>query len=125
MKAFSVAVAVVLVLACMFILESTAVPFSEVLTEEVGSIDSPVGEHQQPSPCVCREGFRASSVQRGWEVETWTKRLTMCLFPLFLHILFLAGIQEHFRFKRQSHLSLCRWCCNCCHNKGCGFCCKF
>lgn len=30
MKAFSVAVAVVLVLACMFILESTAVPFSEV-----------------------------------------------------------------------------------------------
>nr|XP_046169647.1 hepcidin-like [Oncorhynchus gorbuscha] len=89
MKAFSVAVAVVLVLACMFILESTTVPFSElVLTEEVGSIDSPVGEHQQP----------------GGE--------SMCL-------------PEHFRFKRQSHLSLCRWCCNCCHNKGCGFCCKF
>ncbi|XP_056617640.1 hepcidin-1 isoform X1 [Triplophysa dalaica] len=30
-----------------------------------------------------------------------------------------------FRSKRQSHLSLCRYCCNCCHNKGCGFCCKF
>ncbi|XP_055760599.1 hepcidin-like [Salvelinus fontinalis] len=48
MKACSVAVAVVLVLTCMFILESTAVPFSEVLTEEVGIIDSPVWEHQQP-----------------------------------------------------------------------------
>ncbi|XP_006641712.2 hepcidin-1 [Lepisosteus oculatus] len=29
------------------------------------------------------------------------------------------------RTKRQSHLSLCRYCCNCCHNKGCGFCCRF
>ncbi|XP_064883197.1 hepcidin-like [Oncorhynchus nerka] len=89
MKAFSVAFAVVVVLACMFILESTAVPFSEVRkNDEVGSIDSPVGEHQQPGG----ESMRPP---------------------------------EHFRFKRQSHLSLCRWCCNCCHNKGCGFCCKF
>ncbi|XP_073703268.1 hepcidin-1-like isoform X2 [Garra rufa] len=30
-----------------------------------------------------------------------------------------------FRTKRQSHLSLCRYCCNCCRNKGCGYCCKF
>ncbi|XP_046689722.1 hepcidin-1 [Silurus meridionalis] len=30
-----------------------------------------------------------------------------------------------FRTKRQSHLSLCRYCCNCCKNKGCGFCCRF
>ncbi|XP_051999233.1 hepcidin-1-like [Xyrauchen texanus] len=30
-----------------------------------------------------------------------------------------------FRTKRQSHLSLCRYCCNCCHNKGCGYCCRF
>ncbi|XP_024241083.1 hepcidin-like [Oncorhynchus tshawytscha] len=82
MEAFGVACAVNL--ACMFILENTAVPFSE----EVGSIDSPVGEHQQPGG----ESMRPP---------------------------------EHFRFKRQSHLSLCRWCCNCCHNKGCGFCCKF
>ncbi|XP_029115626.1 hepcidin-1 [Scleropages formosus] len=29
------------------------------------------------------------------------------------------------RSKRQSHLSLCRYCCNCCKNKGCGYCCKF
>uniref|UniRef100_A0A4W5LAQ6 Hepcidin n=1 Tax=Hucho hucho TaxID=62062 RepID=A0A4W5LAQ6_9TELE len=87
MKGFSVAVAGVVVLACMFILESTAVPFSEVRKEEVGSIDSPVGEHYQPGS----ESMRPA----------------------------------HFRFKRQSHLSLCRWCCNCCHNKGCGFCCKF
>nr|AAR18593.1 preprohepcidin 2 [Danio rerio] len=30
-----------------------------------------------------------------------------------------------FRTKRQSHLSLCRFCCKCCRNKGCGYCCKF
>ncbi|XP_065155012.1 hepcidin-1 isoform X1 [Paramisgurnus dabryanus] len=30
-----------------------------------------------------------------------------------------------FRSKRQSHLSMCRYCCKCCRNKGCGFCCKF
>ncbi|XP_010897732.1 hepcidin-1 [Esox lucius] len=30
----------------------------------------------------------------------------------------------NFRIKRQSHLSLCRYCCACCYNKGCGFCCK-
>ncbi|XP_064803395.1 hepcidin-like [Oncorhynchus masou masou] len=96
MKAFSVAFAVVL--ACMFILESIALLFSEIWrkNDEVGSIDSPVGEHQQPGAC-----------------------------SLFSSFSFLGGIQEHFRFKRQSHLSLCRWCCNCCHNKGCGFCCKF
>lgn len=37
-----------------------------------------------------------------------------------------AQMPNHIRQKRQSHLSLCRWCCNCCRaNKGCGFCCKF
>ncbi|XP_066541020.1 hepcidin-1 [Hoplias malabaricus] len=30
-----------------------------------------------------------------------------------------------FRTKRQSHLSLCRYCCKCCSNKGCGYCCRF
>ncbi|XP_026883461.1 hepcidin-1 [Electrophorus electricus] len=30
-----------------------------------------------------------------------------------------------FRGKRTSHLSLCRYCCKCCRNKGCGFCCRF
>ncbi|XP_037130744.1 hepcidin-1 [Syngnathus acus] len=31
----------------------------------------------------------------------------------------------HARLKRQSHLSLCRWCCKCCRSyKGCGFCCQ-
>nr|XP_023668852.1 hepcidin [Paramormyrops kingsleyae] len=29
------------------------------------------------------------------------------------------------RTKRQSHLSLCRYCCGCCKNKGCGYCCRF
>ncbi|XP_069058169.1 hepcidin [Pleurodeles waltl] len=28
------------------------------------------------------------------------------------------------RTKRQSHLSLCSFCCNCCKNKGCGYCCR-
>ncbi|XP_053547087.1 hepcidin-2-like [Bombina bombina] len=28
------------------------------------------------------------------------------------------------RTKRQSHLSICRYCCNCCKNKGCGLCCR-
>ncbi|KAJ8404993.1 hypothetical protein AAFF_G00329140 [Aldrovandia affinis] len=30
-----------------------------------------------------------------------------------------------FRAKRESHISLCRYCCKCCRNKGCGFCCRF
>uniref|UniRef100_A0A8C7SHY5 Hepcidin n=1 Tax=Oncorhynchus mykiss TaxID=8022 RepID=A0A8C7SHY5_ONCMY len=83
MKAFGVACAVDL--ACMFILESTAVPFSEVWrkNEEVGSIDSPVGEHQQPGGESMRPPVRS--------IESTS-----------------AG-----------------WCCSCCHNKGCGFCCKF
>ncbi|KAL0984780.1 hypothetical protein UPYG_G00146810 [Umbra pygmaea] len=88
MKVFSFAVAVAVVLAFICILESTAVPFSEVRTEEAGISDSPVGDHQTPG---------------GFSMEL----------PL------------HFRFKRQSHLSLCYWCCNCCRNKGCGFCCKY
>ncbi|KAK7146718.1 hypothetical protein R3I94_009529 [Phoxinus phoxinus] len=37
----------------------------------------------------------------------------------------LANPLALFRTKRQSHLSLCRYCCNCCRNKGCGYCCKF
>lgn len=32
---------------------------------------------------------------------------------------------NHIRQKRQSHLSLCRWCCDCCKNNGCGFCCRY
>ncbi|XP_061675981.1 hepcidin-1 [Syngnathoides biaculeatus] len=32
----------------------------------------------------------------------------------------------HARHKRQSNLSLCRWCCGCCRAyKGCGYCCRF
>uniref|UniRef100_A0A4W5LWR7 Hepcidin n=1 Tax=Hucho hucho TaxID=62062 RepID=A0A4W5LWR7_9TELE len=86
MKVFSVAVAVDLT--CMLIMTHLCIISLQEQTDEVGSIDSPVGEHQQPGGVSLRP-------------------------------------PEHFRFKRQSHLSLCRWCCNCCHNKGCGFCCKF
>uniref|UniRef100_A0A8C7FS30 Hepcidin n=1 Tax=Oncorhynchus kisutch TaxID=8019 RepID=A0A8C7FS30_ONCKI len=69
----------------MFILESTAVPFSEVL-------------------------------------ETWTKILT-CLFPLFFIFFSWPGYRSISGSSVRA--TLCRWCCNCCHNKGCGFCCKF
>nr|QBO59824.1 hepcidin-2 [Chelon ramada] len=90
MKAFSIAVAVTLVLAFICILESSAVPFTGVQEpEEAGSNDTPVVAHQEMS------------------MESWM-------------------MPNHIRQKRQSHLSLCRWCCNCCRgNKGCGFCCKF
>ncbi|XP_028679239.1 hepcidin-1 isoform X1 [Erpetoichthys calabaricus] len=29
------------------------------------------------------------------------------------------------RAKRQTHLPMCRYCCNCCRNKRCGYCCPF
>ncbi|XP_026172716.1 hepcidin-1 [Mastacembelus armatus] len=89
MKAFSIAVAVTLVLACIYIMESSAVPFKEVQElEETGSNDTPVAAHQEMS------------------MESWM-------------------MPNHIRQKRQSHLSLCRWCCNCCKSNTCGPCCKF
>ncbi|XP_068425632.1 hepcidin-1 [Clinocottus analis] len=88
MKAFSIAVAVTLVLAFICVLESSAVPFTGVQElEEAGSNDTPVAAYQEMSSMM---------------------------------------MPGHFRQKRQSNLSLCRWCCNCCRSyKGCGFCCKF
>ncbi|KAK2844910.1 hypothetical protein Q5P01_011569 [Channa striata] len=89
MKAFSIAVAVTLVLAFICILESSAVPFSGVRElEEAGSNDTPVAAHQETS------------------MESWM-------------------MPDHIRQKRQSHISLCRYCCKCCKYKGCGFCCSF
>ncbi|KAL6109559.1 uncharacterized protein ACO6RY_12657 [Pungitius sinensis] len=92
MKAFSIAVAVTLVLAFICILESSAVPFTGQVhgQEEAGSNDTPVAAYQEMS-------------------------MESKMMPD--HLL---------RQKRQSHLSLCRWCCNCCRSyKGCGYCCKF
>ncbi|KAJ7985336.1 hypothetical protein DPEC_G00351010 [Dallia pectoralis] len=88
MQGFSVAVMVAVVLVCICINESTAVPFTEVRPEEVENVPSTVGELQQHD---------------GKSLD-WS---------------------EHLRVKRQSHLSLCRYCCKCCRNKGCGFCCRF
>ncbi|XP_040182777.1 hepcidin isoform X1 [Rana temporaria] len=35
-----------------------------------------------------------------------------------------TSVQEtRLRSKRHSPLSICRFCCNCCKNKGCGLCC--
>ncbi|XP_028984676.1 hepcidin-1 [Betta splendens] len=90
MKAFSIAVAVTLVLAFVFAQESSAVPFSGVRElQEAASDDTPVPAHQEAP------------------AEWWM-------------------MPNHTRQKRQSHLSMCRWCCNCCRGyKGCGACCKF
>nr|CBL59464.1 Hepcidin-1 [Plecoglossus altivelis] len=85
MKAFSVAFAMVLVLARTCIFSSYALPYSEKPEQERSSL---VLEHQQVED-HSQNSFAAT------------------------------------RVRRQSHLSLCRWCCKCCHNKGCGFCCKF
>ncbi|XP_028325692.1 hepcidin-1 isoform X3 [Gouania willdenowi] len=92
MKAFSIAVAVTLVLAFLCILESSAVPFAGMQElEETGSNDTPVEAHQ---------GGETS-------LDSWM-------------------MSDHIRKKRNSHISLCVWCCNCCRNqKGCGICCKF
>uniref|UniRef100_A0A8C6WJ67 Hepcidin n=1 Tax=Neogobius melanostomus TaxID=47308 RepID=A0A8C6WJ67_9GOBI len=90
MKAFSIAVAVTLVLAFVCIVESSALPFTGVPElGEAGGNDTPAAVHpDEPA--------------RSWMMP------------------------GHVREKRQSHLSLCRWCCNCCRSyKGCGFCCKF
>ncbi|KAF7670446.1 hypothetical protein LDENG_00074590 [Lucifuga dentata] len=90
MKAFSIAVAVTLVLAFVCILESSAVPFAGMQElEEAESNDTPVATHQEMP-------------------------MESLMMP------------NHSRQKRQSNLSLCRWCCNCCRSyKGCGFCCRF
>ncbi|KAM8735513.1 hepcidin-1 [Sparus aurata] len=90
MKAFSIAVAVTLVLAFICILESSAVPLNGVQElEEAGSNDTPVAAHQEMS------------------MESWM-------------------MPSRVREKRQSHISMCYYCCNCCRaNKGCGYCCKF
>ncbi|KAA8591805.1 hepcidin-1 [Etheostoma spectabile] len=90
MKAFSIAVAVTLVLAFICILESSAFPFAEVHElEEAGSNDTPVAAYQEMS-------------------------MESRMMP------------EPTRQKRQSHLSLCRFCVNCCGaDKGWGLCCKF
>uniref|UniRef100_A0A3B3WDS5 Hepcidin n=1 Tax=Poecilia mexicana TaxID=48701 RepID=A0A3B3WDS5_9TELE len=94
MKAFSIAVAVTLVLAFVCIVQSSAVPFTGVgELEEAGGNDTPVEAHQEVS------------------MESWMQPCPLS--------------NTQMEKERQSHLSLCRYCCNCCKNKGCGFCCRF
>ncbi|CAL8248262.1 unnamed protein product [Lota lota] len=97
MKAFSIAVAVTLVLAFVSMLESATVPLGGVEEVEVvkrveeveESINTPAAEHQD--------------LLAGYWMTAGRSRQ-----------------------KRQSHLAQCRWCCNCCHKqKGCGLCCKY
>ncbi|XP_051575449.1 hepcidin-1-like [Myxocyprinus asiaticus] len=90
MKCTHVALVAAVLLACICILQTAAVPFTQVQDEHHLETDAPqVNQHM---------------------TETSLEQSN----PLAL-----------FRTKRQSHLSLCRYCCNCCRNKGCGFCCKF
>ncbi|XP_052473867.1 hepcidin-1 isoform X2 [Carassius gibelio] len=85
MKFSRVALAALVIIACVCILQTAAVPFTQQ-TED---------EHH---------------VQNEHLTETSQEQTNPLAF---------------FRVKRQSHLSLCRYCCNCCRNKGCGYCCKF
>ncbi|XP_030637712.1 hepcidin-1 [Chanos chanos] len=86
MKYISVCVAATVIIACLCILETSAVPLSETQSGE------PSNNEALP------------------EMELTERSMER---PVY------------FRAKRHSHLSLCRYCCNCCRNKGCGFCCKF
>ncbi|XP_016089894.1 hepcidin-1 isoform X2 [Sinocyclocheilus grahami] len=85
MKLTYVALAAAVVIACVCILQSAAVPFTQTEDEHHVESETPPTETSQEQ----------------------TNPLAF------------------FRVKRQSHLSLCRYCCNCCRNKGCGYCCKF
>nr|QNR87387.1 hepcidin [Hemibarbus labeo] len=91
MKCAHVALAAAVVIACVCILQTAAVPFTQQEQDE----------HHEES-------------HTPQENESWTETAQEQTNPL-----------AFFRTKRQSHLSLCRYCCNCCRNKGCGYCCKF
>ncbi|XP_052473866.1 hepcidin-1 isoform X1 [Carassius gibelio] len=93
MKFSRVALAALVIIACVCILQTAAVPFTQV--------------------SVCAETTWTEDehhVQNEHLTETSQEQTNPLAF---------------FRVKRQSHLSLCRYCCNCCRNKGCGYCCKF
>ncbi|CAL8288592.1 unnamed protein product [Merluccius merluccius] len=97
MKAFSIAVAVTLVLAFVCMLESATVPLGGV--EEVERVE----EVEEVEGSINTPAAKPQDLLAGY----WMA----------------AG---RLRQKRQSHLSLCHWCCNCCrYQKGCGLCCKF
>ncbi|XP_012684612.1 hepcidin-1 [Clupea harengus] len=73
--------------------------------------------------CICVLGSAAvplSEVQTG---ETWKPEAEMQ--DLAVTSPEVTNSLALFRTKRQSHMSLCRYCWNCCRNKGWGFCCRF
>ncbi|KAF4076056.1 hypothetical protein AMELA_G00225950 [Ameiurus melas] len=99
MKPMSIVCAVAVIIACACTLQSSALPFSEseVRLDPQVRLEEPEDSEAAPS--------LDQSVAAALAKETSPEAL--------------------FRTKRQSHLSLCRYCCNCCKNKGCGFCCRF
>ncbi|XP_056098611.1 hepcidin-1 isoform X1 [Rhinichthys klamathensis goyatoka] len=91
MKCALVALAAAVVIACVCVLQTGAVPFTQQVQDEL--------HVERETPQENQLGTEAAQEHTN---------------PL-----------AFFRTKRQSHLSLCRYCCNCCRNKGCGYCCKF
>ncbi|KAG7317936.1 hypothetical protein KOW79_018971 [Hemibagrus wyckioides] len=89
----SIACAVTVIVACLCVLQSAAVPFtqSEVQLEEPVEMEAAQRHDQGEAAMLVKE----------------------------------TSPEVLFRTKRQSHLALCRYCCNCCKNKGCGYCCRF
>nr|CAZ68137.1 hepcidin [Systomus sarana] len=92
MKMTRVALAAAVVIACVCLLQTAAVPFTQ--TEDEHHVESETPQENEHLTETSQEFDK-------------------------------SHFQSLFRVKRQSHLSLCRYCCNCCRNKGCGYCCKF
>nr|AGT19511.1 hepcidin [Hypophthalmichthys molitrix]AGZ15359.1 hepcidin [Hypophthalmichthys molitrix]ALD62533.1 hepcidin [Mylopharyngodon piceus] len=93
MKCAHVALVAAVVIACVCILQTAAVPF----------VQQEQDEHQMEIETPQQNEHSTETTETQGQTN-----------PL-----------AFFRTKRQSHLSLCRYCCNCCRNKGCGYCCKF
>nr|NP_001188323.1 hepcidin precursor [Ictalurus punctatus]AAY59889.1 hepcidin [Ictalurus punctatus]ABA43709.1 hepcidin [Ictalurus punctatus] len=96
MRPMSIACAVAVIIACVCALQSAALP-SEVRLDPEVRLEEP------------EDSEAARSIDQGVAAALAKETSPEVLF----------------RTKRQSHLSLCRYCCNCCKNKGCGFCCRF
>ncbi|XP_063054083.1 hepcidin-1 [Engraulis encrasicolus] len=96
MKCLTTIAAVTVLLSCICILNSAAVPFSEV---QPRNMEAPETE-MQDLPMASAADITSDTTHPLAELIRTRRHLA-------------------------SHLSMCRYCCNCCHNKGCGYCCRF
>ncbi|NXP43298.1 HEPC2 protein, partial [Leiothrix lutea] len=67
---------------------------------------SPGPRFPSPGPCFPSPGPRFLSPELTWS--------------LFPHL----QLTWRRRPRHSSHFPLCSFCCNCCKNRGCGFCCR-